>query len=158
MLTDVLTNTTVKAAIEALQRATGKPGRRFSSPMQSFTTTAALVRCKNSPTTRWAMSASPQSSASKIMGSMSSAHSIRTGGVTSEPISGFNCRRPGRSNVLISGRPSSAAGGRISRSRSWKSYSGVAARNPANTMAAITVSQTNSVGMTEIIAELTRRE
>jgi hypothetical protein len=38
-----------------------------------------------------------------------------------------------------------------------RNYSGVAARNPAMTMAAITVNQISSVGMTEIITGLTHR-
>jgi len=41
--------------------------------------------------------------------------------------------------------------------RDPESYSGVAARNPAITMAAITVNQMSSAGMAEIIAGLTRR-
>ena len=41
--------------------------------------------------------------------------------------------------------------------RDPESYSGVAARNPAITMAAITVNQMSSAGMAEIIAGLTHR-
>lgn len=166
MLTDVLTNATVKAAIEALQKGDRKAWLALFESDAKLYDDGSPRPLQNSPTTRWGMNASPRSSASKITGSTSSAHSIRTGGATSEPISGFNCRRRARSNVLTSDRPSSANGARIRARRDGprtaalrdaESHSGVAARNPAMTMAAITVNQMSSVGMTEIIAGLTHR-
>ena len=147
MITDVLTNPTVKAAIEALQKGDRKAWSALFEadaklyddgrprPLQKFTDDALGHE-------RFTSIDRVENDGLDIIGAF---HSDR--GATSGPISGFSCRRRARSNVLISGRPINS-----DPAVNGQELFGVAARNPAMTMAAMTVNQMSSGEMTEIIS------